>query len=158
MLPRNMLHTVFIYNLSAATTVRGDFLVPLYVSKLSVTCPTCTSYISGIYFLLPPLPLNLNGSTIAPFRARIVLTSRPKLITAPWLSFARETVKIMPTRKISGHRETGMVDIVSRRCRDPSCMRRPLYNFDGQRPVCCSQHKLPGMIDVVSTRCQEPVR
>jgi len=51
-----------------------------------------------------------------------------------------------------------MVDIVSRRCREPGCGRRPLYNMDGLRPVCCSQHKLPGMIDVVSTRCQEPVR
>ena len=51
-----------------------------------------------------------------------------------------------------------MVDIVSRRCREPTCGRRPLYNMDGLRPVCCSQHKLPGMIDVVSTRCQEPVR
>lgn len=50
-----------------------------------------------------------------------------------------------------------MVDIVSRRCREPSCGRRPLYNMDGLRPVCCSQHKSPGMIDVVSTRCQEPV-
>ena len=51
-----------------------------------------------------------------------------------------------------------MVDVVSRRCRDPSCMRRPLYNMDGLRPVCCSKHKTPGMIDVVSSRCQEPVR
>ncbi len=51
-----------------------------------------------------------------------------------------------------------MVDIVSRRCREPGCGRRPLYNMDGLRPVCWLQHKLPGMIDVVSTRCQEPVR
>lgn len=67
---------------------------------------------------------------------------------------------VTPTHSwtFSGHRETGMVDIVSRRCRDPSCGRRPLYNMDGLRPVCCSQHKAPGMIDVVSTRCQEPVR
>ena len=51
-----------------------------------------------------------------------------------------------------------MVDIVSRRCQDPSCLRRPLYNNIGMRAVFCSKHKLPGMIDVVSTRCEQPVR
>ena len=51
-----------------------------------------------------------------------------------------------------------MVDVVSRRCLDPSCMRRPLYNTDGLRPVWCSKHKASGMIDVVSARCGEPVR
>ena len=51
-----------------------------------------------------------------------------------------------------------MVDIVSRRCQDPSCMRRPLYNYIGLRSMFCSKHKLPGMIDVVSARCEEPVR
>ena len=52
----------------------------------------------------------------------------------------------------------GMVDIVSRRCRDPSCMTRPLYNMKGLRPAFCREHKLPEMIDVISARCQQPVR
>ena len=51
-----------------------------------------------------------------------------------------------------------MIDVVSRRCGDPSCTRRPLYNMSGLRPVLCREHKHPGMIDVVSARCQEPVR
>lgn len=56
------------------------------------------------------------------------------------------------------HSETGMIDIISRRCEVPLCMRRPLYNTVGLRAVFCSKHKLPGMIDVVSTRCKDPVR
>lgn len=51
-----------------------------------------------------------------------------------------------------------MIDIISRRCEVPLCVRRPLYNTIGLRAVFCSKHKLPGMIDVVSTRCKEPVR
>lgn len=57
-----------------------------------------------------------------------------------------------------GHRDMGMVDIVSRHCQDPSCTTRPLYNMKGLRPMLCRAHKLPEMIDVISSRCQEPVR
>eukprot|EP00752_Nemacystus_decipiens_P008714 g7776.t1 len=58
---------------------------------------------------------------------------------------------------LRAHSEKGMVDVVSRRCLEDSCMRRPLYNLSGLLPAYCRQHKLPEMIDVISARCQEPI-
>ena len=50
-----------------------------------------------------------------------------------------------------------MVDVVSRRCKSPTCMRRPLYAMTGQHAVFCRIHKEPGMKDVVSRRCDYEV-
>lgn len=57
----------------------------------------------------------------------------------------------------SRHKAPGMVDIVSRRCKHPQCVRRPLYAVPGQRAVLCRIHKEPGMKDVVSRRCDYEV-
>lgn len=46
-----------------------------------------------------------------------------------------------------------MIDVVSRRCQHPQCVRRPLYAMPGQRAMFCRTHKDPGHTDVVSRRC-----
>lgn len=46
-----------------------------------------------------------------------------------------------------------MIDVVSRRCQHPGCVRRPLYAMAGQRAMFCRTHKDPGHTDVVSRRC-----
>lgn len=53
----------------------------------------------------------------------------------------------------SRHKATGMIDVVSRRCQHPQCVRRPLYAMAGQRAMFCRTHKDPDHTDVVSRRC-----
>lgn len=69
---------------------------------------------------------------------------------------ALSSLQHKPALKQRKHALMGMVDAVSRGYRDPSYMRRPLFNTDGLRPLSCSRHKLPGLVDVVSARCQDP--
>lgn len=57
----------------------------------------------------------------------------------------------------SRHKATGMIDVVSRRCQYPQCVRRPLYAMAGQRAMFCRTHKAPEHTDVVSRRCSYEV-
>ena len=52
------------------------------------------------------------------------------------------------------HREDGMKNLVSKRCRHTDCYSQPRFNFEDQTsPIYCKDHKLDGMIDVGSPRC-----
>ena len=47
----------------------------------------------------------------------------------------------------------GMIDVISPRCADENCGKRPSYNFKGEKPMYCKEHAKPGMVDVISRRC-----
>jgi len=49
-----------------------------------------------------------------------------------------------------------MVDVVSKRCKEPGCGKQPNFGVKGQRPTRCAAHKTDGMVEVVHTRCEEP--
>lgn len=45
-------------------------------------------------------------------------------------------------RFCAAHKDEGMVDVVSRRCEEPECRRRPLYGHEGEKGRFCSYHKV----------------
>lgn len=48
-----------------------------------------------------------------------------------------------PVRRFcAAHKDEGMVDVVSRRCEEPECRRRPLYGHEGEKGRFCSYHKV----------------
>ena len=40
-----------------------------------------------------------------------------------------------------------MVDLKSRKCITPGCLRQPLYNFPGKKPEYCAAHREDAMIN-----------
>ena len=57
------------------------------------------------------------------------------------------------TRFCADHKETGMVDAVSKRCE--RCNKRPAFNMEGERMArVCADHKEIGMVDMVNKRCE----
>ncbi|CAM9772638.1 unnamed protein product, partial [Ectocarpus fasciculatus] len=44
-------------------------------------------------------------------------------------------------RFCAAHKDVGMVDVVSRRCEETDCRRRPLYGHEGEKGRFCSYHK-----------------
>ncbi|CAN0325290.1 unnamed protein product, partial [Laminaria digitata] len=54
------------------------------------------------------------------------------------------------------HARAGMVDIVSKRCKQDSCTTIPSFNFNGSKtPVYCKQHLKAGMVGVHRKRCSK---
>ena len=47
-----------------------------------------------------------------------------------------------------------MIDVISRRCKHPSCRKNPTYGKPGGTHEYCQKHALPGMIDVKNKRCK----
>jgi len=47
-----------------------------------------------------------------------------------------------------------MVDVKSKKCAEPDCKIRPLYNFEGEKvALYCKGHKLKDMIDIKNKTC-----
>ena len=62
-----------------------------------------------------------------------------------------------PPVACTGHKEPGMVNVLSKRCDHPGgCATIPTFGHPGGSAARCSAHKEPGMIDVVSKRCDYP--
>jgi len=55
------------------------------------------------------------------------------------------------------HKEKGMVNVVSPRCKEEGCRTAPHYNFEGEKPLYCGKHKDKNMINVTlkTPPCQE---
>jgi hypothetical protein len=50
-----------------------------------------------------------------------------------------------------------MINIKDRRCSQLSCMKIPLYNYDGEKKgLFCCAHKKVGMINVRTRKCIHP--
>ena len=57
----------------------------------------------------------------------------------------------------STHKETGMIDVVSKRCAEIDCDVIPSFNFSHEKkPIFCVKHKNIGMIRISDTRCIAP--
>lgn len=67
--------------------------------------------------------------------------------------------KITPTPRFCGkHCPPGMVDILDRHCKQPSCDRQPIYGNSNEktgRPLWCPDHRPSNSCDVKTSRCQE---
>ena len=47
-----------------------------------------------------------------------------------------------------------MVDVKNKKCLEPDCDIRPLYNYNNEtKGLYCNEHKLDDMINVKSKRC-----
>ncbi len=47
-----------------------------------------------------------------------------------------------------------MINVVSRRCEVPDCVRQPNHGWAGSKSTRCGDHKLEGMVGVASRRCE----
>ncbi|CAN0453276.1 unnamed protein product, partial [Ectocarpus fasciculatus] len=57
----------------------------------------------------------------------------------------------------SQHARPGMIDLVSKRCGHPGCIKHASHGNNGSKMrEFCSQHAKPGMIDLVNKRCGHP--
>jgi hypothetical protein len=56
----------------------------------------------------------------------------------------------------STHKETGMLDVVNKRCAEIDCDVIPSFNFSHEKkPIFCFTHKTDGMLDIKTKRCIE---
>lgn len=55
----------------------------------------------------------------------------------------------------SAHKETGMIDVVHKKCLFENCNTQPTYNHpDEKKSLYCKTHKLDGMVDVRHIKCK----
>lgn len=66
------------------------------------------------------------------------------------------SLSLLLPRTETSCREQGMVNLVVRRCSQPSCTKVPCYGMQGQRAERCVEHKTEGMVNVASRRCRVP--
>jgi hypothetical protein len=51
--------------------------------------------------------------------------------------------------RLEKHKKDGMVDVSTKKCKEPLCIKQPKFNFkDKKTGVYCSEHKKDGMFDV----------
>ncbi|CAN0315771.1 unnamed protein product, partial [Ectocarpus sp. 6 AP-2014] len=53
------------------------------------------------------------------------------------------------------HKQKGMINLNTPRCRGPECYLTPYFGLRGATPTYCSKHKQEGMINVISKRCED---
>jgi len=52
------------------------------------------------------------------------------------------------------HKESGMIDVVNKKCEFDGCAIHPVYNIIGSKiGKFCFKHKIDGMIDIISKKC-----
>jgi hypothetical protein len=51
------------------------------------------------------------------------------------------------------HRNTDMIDVISRRCLSEGCKCQPIFGLKGKKPGYCLQHKTACMIDLKNKKC-----
>ncbi|CAM9835890.1 unnamed protein product [Ectocarpus sp. 12 AP-2014] len=53
------------------------------------------------------------------------------------------------------HKQKGMINLNTPRCRGPECYLTPNFGLRGATPTYCSKHKQEGMTNVISKRCED---
>jgi len=83
----------------------------------------------------------------------IVVTKMPKCnlcnTRATFNIASEKTAKFCKT-----HKESGMIDVVNKKCEHDGCIIHPVYNVPGSKKgKFCFKHKADGMIDIISKNC-----
>jgi EsV-1-7 cysteine-rich motif len=53
------------------------------------------------------------------------------------------------------HKETGMINVKNRKYMCKCGLKRPSYNYEGLKPICCITCKEKDMVDIVSVMCEK---
>lgn len=64
-----------------------------------------------------------------------------------------------PLRFCMEHRQSAMIDVLDRHCRERGCDRQPIYGNPHQmtgKPSWCPSHRPQNSFDVKTSRCQDP--